>query len=82
MLQQNSCGNNVLPLMMGFTNPTLIETCDQIEHFAYDDAKQITQYDMRTVGTKSLKSVSTASKLNKGVNVVDKKNEIDDTKNV
>lgn len=82
MLQQNSYGNSTMPLLMGFTPKTQIQEGGVNERFIYDSMMQITEYDMRTVGTKSLKSVSTKSKLNKGCTVPDKKNEIDDSKQV
>lgn len=82
MLQQNSYGKSTMPLLMGFTPKTQIQEGGVNERFIYDSMMQITEYDMRTVGTKSLKSVSTKSKLNKGCTVPDKKNEIDDSKQV
>ena len=82
MLQQNSYGNSTMPLLMGFTPKTQIQEGGVNERFIYDSMMQITEYDMRTVGTKSLKSASTKSKLNKGCTVPDKKNEIDDSKQV
>lgn len=82
MLQQNSYGKSTMPLLMGFTPKTQIQEGGVNERFIYDSMMQITEYDMRTVGTKSLKSASTKSKLNKGCTVPDKKNEIDDSKQV
>lgn len=54
---------NVNPLLMNYTPATKIEE----EHsencqIIYDDIQQITSYDMRTVGTRSLKTVSTRKK--------------------
>lgn len=82
MLQQNSRGNSTMPLLMEFTPKTQIQEGGVNERFIYDSMMQITEFDMRIVGTKSLKSVSTKSKLNKGCTVPDKKNEIDDQKQV
>ena len=80
MLQQNSYCNPVMPLLMGFTPKTQIQESELNERFIYDNIMQITEYDMRTVGTKSLKSHST--KKNAGTWQTDKKNEIDDSKQV
>jgi len=68
-----------LPLLMGFTNPTKIQEIED-EPVVYDPVYQIV-YDMRTIGTKSLKT----SQTRKGTTNVyksDKKNEIDDSKTV
>lgn len=81
MLQQNSCGNSTMPLLMGFTPKTRIQEGGLDEHLAYNDMMQITEYDMRTVGTKSLRSSMTKSG-NQGGKTTDKKNEIDDSKTV
>ena len=80
MLQQNSYGNSTMPLLMGFTPKTRIQEGEVNERFIYNDIMQITEYDMRTVGTKSLKSTST--KKSAGSWQTDKKNEIDDSKTV
>ena len=79
MLQQNSYGNSAMPLLMGFTPKTQIQEGSVNGRFIYDDMTQITEYDMRTVGTKSLKS-SWTSKNGHGKS--DNKNEIDDSKTV
>lgn len=79
MLQQNSCGNSTMPLLMGFTPKTRIQEGGVNERFIYNDIMQITEYDMRTVGTKSLKT-SWTSKNGHGKS--DQKNEIDDSKTV
>ena len=78
----------VMPLLMGCTRPTSIET-EEIEHkIIYDPITQKVVMDLRVLGTRSLK-VSTTHKPNiinnKRVpgsfhNVADKKNEIDDSK--
>lgn len=79
MLQQNSYGNSTMPLLMGFTPKTRIQEGEVNERFIYNDIMQITEYDMRTVGTKSLKT-SWTNKNGHGKS--DKKNEIDDSKTV
>jgi len=81
MLQQNSYSNPVMPLLMGFTPKTQIQESELNERFIYDNIMQITKYDMRTVGTKSLRSAMTKSG-NQGGQKTDKKNEIDDQKTV
>ena len=80
MLQQNSCGKSVMPLLMGFTPKTRIEIGEVNENFSYDETLQITEYDMVTVGTKSLKIVGNTSKGPGKGYTMDKKNEIDDSK--
>ena len=82
MLQQNSYSNPVMPLLMGFTPKTQIQESELNERFIYDNIMQITEYDMRTVGTKCLKTSSTAQKNMGGMTKADKKNEIDDSKQV
>lgn len=79
MLQQNSCSKSVMPLLMGFTPKTRIEIGEVNENFSYDETLQITEYDMVTVGTKCLKNTMT-NKGPKYGSVLDKKNEIDDSK--
>lgn len=79
MLQTHSYGNVPMPLLMGFTPQTPIQTSDENEHFTYNDTMQITMYDMRTVGTKSLKITSTRKST---YWEHDKKNDIDDSKTV
>jgi len=64
-----------MPLLMGFTNPEPIQEIGDEVSITYDPVCQIV-YDMRTVGTKCLKSTSP-----KGGHA-DKKNEIDDSKTV
>lgn len=80
MLQQNACGKSVMPLLMGFTPKTPIEIGEVNENFSYNDCLQITEYDMVTVGTKSLKIVGNTSKGPGKGYTQDKKNEIDDSK--
>jgi hypothetical protein len=68
-----------MPLLMGFTQPEPIQSIACEEPIMYDPVYQIV-YDMRTIGTKSLKS--TNKKTGKVGGCTDKKNEIDDTKTV
>lgn len=74
----SNSGNQVLPLMMNFTRPTPISEYD-IEPLTYNDQTQVS-YEMRIVGTRSLKSSWTHVRT--GGNKTDKKNEIDDSKSV
>lgn len=70
-----------MPLLMGCTAPSPIETED-IEHkIIYDPMTQKVVMDMREVGTYSLKVRSTA-KRGTGSTTTDRKNEIDDRKYV
>lgn len=69
-----------MPLLMGFTPKTRIEIGEVNENFSYDETLQITEYDMVTVGTKSLKIVGNTSKGPGKGYTMDKKNEIDDSK--
>lgn len=79
MLQKNSYVKSSMPLLMGFTPQTPIEIGGMNERFNYDPYMQITEYDMATIGTKSLKNTMT-NKGPKVGSVLDKKNEIDDSK--
>lgn len=79
---RTSCGT-VMPLLMGCTKPQPIEALQQEEPIVYDPVKQTVIYDMRTVGTRSLKTSNTRIKVGSGYSVkADRKNEIDDSKNV
>lgn len=69
--------NQVNPLLMSFTPMTKIEEAEEIK-YSYNDFSQITEYDMRTVGTRSLKTKSTQK--GKASQTIDRKNEIDDSK--
>lgn len=69
--------NNVMPLLMNFTTPTPIQEYTP-EVFNYDEENQIS-YEMRIVGTRSLRHSSTHKKNG---TVTDRKNEIDDSKSV
>lgn len=68
-----------MPLIMGFTTATPIETDVTNFPIIYDPITQKIGFDMRVVGTYSLKQAGT-KKGNK--TMWDKKNEIDDQKNV
>ncbi|GHV66138.1 hypothetical protein FACS1894199_08940 [Bacteroidia bacterium] len=71
---------NVMPLLMNYTRKTKIEKVNMLPKFKYNAVGQFLEIDMRIVGTTSLKSSTTST--SRGVNLVDKKNEIDDQKNV
>lgn len=75
---RTSCGT-VMPLLMGCTKPQPIETIEHEETIIYDPIMQIIPIDMRVVGTYSLKNFNT--KHGYGTKT-DRKNEIDDQKNV
>lgn len=74
----------VMPLLMGCTPVSGIEKCEDSVDSYYDPMTQRT-YDARTVGTYSLKTSSTTVKgrgASSNANVTDRKNAIDDQKNV
>jgi hypothetical protein len=71
---------NVMPLLMNYTSSTKIQEETNPHQYLYNDGKQIVEYDMRVVGTRSLKTSNT--KKGNCNSVLDKKNEIDDQKNV
>jgi hypothetical protein len=79
---------NIMPLLMSFTPSTKIQEETNPFEYTYSDGKQIVSYDMaRTVGTRSLKTSSTRKKNGSGASsyytsASDKKNEIDDSKQV
>lgn len=80
MYTQSKQGNDVImPFLMGCTNPSLIQIESRNDKLAYDPIKQMGVYDLRTVGTYSLKAHTTHVGRN---HVLDKKNEIDDQKTV
>ena len=70
---------NVMPLLMGFTPSTKIQEETNPVSFIYNDGQQIVMYDMRIIGTRSLKTSWTKNGVSK---VTDRKNEIDDQKYV
>ena len=65
-----------MPVLMGFTQPEPIQEVENVEPIIYDPVYQIV-YEMRTIGTKSLKLSHT--KKGNG-HMTDRKNEIDDSK--
>lgn len=76
-------GRNIMPLMMNFTKPSPITITEPVT-FTYSDTEQI-NYEMRIVGTRSLRSSLTDKSRGRGktpAHVTDRKNEIDDSKSV
>lgn len=72
-----------MPLLMGFSTPQPIEIEESSSFIIYDPLTQISQVNMRIVGTYSLKSHTTRKITSSGsANVPDRKNEIDDQKSV
>lgn len=76
----------VNPLLMSFTPKGKIEEAEDIK-YSYNDFTQTTEYDMRTIGTKSLKTSCTRKKNGSGKtayysSVSDSKNATDDSKTV
>ena len=72
---------DVMPLLMNFTTPTPIQEAEDVM-FTYNDGEQIS-YEMRTIGTRSLKSHSTKWRdSHEGHSKTDKANEIDDSKSM
>ncbi len=71
-----------MPLLMNFTTPSPIQEFEE-PVFDYNDGEQIS-YEMRTIGTRCLRSSTTRVKTSgNGVcSKSDKKNEIDDSKSV
>ena len=82
--QTKTAAGQVMPLLMGCTVTKSIET-DFVEHkIIYDPMTQKVEMDLRIVGTKSLRTVSTGYTTTTGHRSTksDRQNEIDDTKNV
>lgn len=73
-------GQNLMPLLMNFTTPTPIQDITP-DTLSYDETNQVT-YDMRTVGTKSLRYVATKIGGKNGCTQSDPKNVLDDEKSV
>ena len=76
-----------MPLLMGCTKPSGIETAERETKVVYDPVSQIVEINCGVVGTKSLKYSGTQVKSPSGKthgvsSIPDKKNEIDDKKNV
>lgn len=74
----------VMPLLMGCTTPSRISNHSLDIPPMYDPITQKTVIDFRTVGTKSLQTSHYIERNSAGgrVSRTDKKNEIDDQKNV
>lgn len=68
-----------LPLYLGFSNPTSVCVDNYKSEVIYDPILQITEMDMRVIGTRSLKTPSTT--INHTCKP-DPKNEIDDQRQV
>lgn len=85
---QTKVNGVAMPFIMGCTKPSPIEALEEgDEKVIYDPMTQSTVVDMRIIGTRSLRCHTTQKKsTTKGsksmVNCSDKKNEIDDSKNV
>ena len=82
LTQMNAGGAPIMPLLMGCTKPQPIETLEHDERVIYDPIAQVVQIDMRTIGTRSLRTSNTRYKINKLQTSTkpDRKNEIDDSK--
>jgi len=83
MYNQNQETGTCLPLLMGYAQPEKIQEVEKEEPVVYDQRSQIAfvhPFVMRVVGTKSLKTSTT--KTGPTSAKADKKNEIDDQKNV
>lgn len=79
---QQSPISTSFPLLMHYTPATPIQEVEDTP-IVYNDNLQITEYDARIVGTRSLKSTVTTKKVNGLMKTVtDRKNEIDDQKTV
>jgi len=89
MYSTNQETGTCLPLLMGYAQPEKIQEVENDEPVVYDQRSQKTVVlILRLVGTKCLKTSTTWVKVpgQKGANATrgqtDKKNEIDDQKNV
>jgi len=78
--QSNQWNGIPMPLLMGFTPSTKIQEIEKETPIIYDPVSQ-TVFNMRTVGTKCLKTSGTQKGDGK-TSYRDSKNEIDDSKNV
>ena len=79
---QQPITSNVFPLLMRYTPSAPIQEAED-RPIVYNDQLQITEYDARIVGTRSLKSSVTTKKVNGLMKTMtDRKNEIDDQKSV
>lgn len=80
---QTKVNGVAMPFIMGCTKPSPIEALEGEEKVIYDPITQNTIINMRTIGTRCLKSHSTHFRPNKdhgNYSKSDKKNEIDDSK--
>ena len=81
MQQTRTANGTIMPLLMGCTQPSKIQTLENEQPVIYDPESQKVVMDLRIVGTKSLKTGRT--KPGRTINEkLDQKNEIDDSKNV
>lgn len=80
---QTAMSTSSIPPIMNFTPSTQIKEME-IETTMYDYLRQITDYEMRTVSTKSIHRESTRKKRGSTgyVTASDAKNAADDTKSV
>ena len=71
-----------MPLLMGCTKPSAIETVECEMKVVYDPVSQTVRMDCGVVGTKSLRCTNTNFTTKSGVRTSksDNKNEIDDRK--
>ncbi|WP_297273058.1 hypothetical protein [uncultured Bacteroides sp.] len=77
---QLSTPSTPFPLLMHYTLSTPIQEAEDVK-IVYNDKLQITEYEARLVGTRSLKSSVTTKKVNGLMKTMtDRKNEIDDQK--
>lgn len=77
--QTKTAAGQVMPLLMGCTKPTPIETESTERKIVYDPMTQRVVMDLRVVGTKCLKTGSTQPGRTANEKT-DKKNAIDDSK--
>ena len=84
MYNQTRMNGVPMPLLMGCTKPTAIETIECETKVIYNPVLQIVEIDCGVVGTKSLKTTHFVAKNSAGgrVSKTDNKNEIDDRKTV
>ena len=79
---QTKVNGNAMPFIMGCTRPSPIEAMEDDEKVIYDPMTQSTIVNMRTVGTKSIKSEFTGYSKGSSCGTMDRKNYIDDSKSV
>lgn len=77
----STVNNPIMPLLMACTNPSRIQVAEEETPMMYDPMTQRIGLDMRTVGTKCLKTHATDKSGKKSAaGVTDYKNAIDDQK--